>query len=212
MKDTHGMTGEPWWGFDLDGTLAEKTGAWKGIEYIGEPIKPMVELARELHYSGKKIKIFTARVAPHEITAMENSVPGFGLTGERIFGESFVWKCKDGKVGMDKSDFYKKFAHQYIQEWCYKHLFFVPEITCVKDQLMQELYDDRAVQLIENLGLIVGDVLFRKLKDFASTIAILCKYIDVKQVNMAKETADEIMSMEQKAKEVLTKWDYHDVL
>lgn len=212
MKDTHGMTGEPWWGFDLDGTLAEKTGAWKGIEHIGEPIKPMVELARELHYSGKKIKIFTARVAPHEITAMENSVPGFGLTGERIFGESFVWKCKDGKVGMDKSDFYKKFAHQYIQEWCYKHLFFVPEITCVKDQLMQELYDYRAVQLIENLGLIVGDVLFRKLKDFASTIAILCKYIDVKQVNMAKETADEIMSMEQKAKEVLTKWDYHDVL
>ena len=206
------MTGEPWWGFDLDGTLAEKTGAWKGIEHIGEPIKPMVELARELHYSGKKIKIFTARVAPHEITAMENSVPGFGLTGERIFGESFVWKCKDGKVGMDKSDFYKKFAHQYIQEWCYKHLFFVPEITCVKDQLMQELYDDRAVQLIENLGQIVGDVLFRKMKDFASTIAILCKYIDVKQVNMAKETADEIMSMEQKAKEVLTKWDYHDVL
>ena len=206
------MTGEPWWGFDLDGTLAEKTGAWKGIEHIGEPIKPMVELARELHYSGKKIKIFTARVAPHEITAMENSVPGFGLTGERIFGESFVWKCKDGKVGMDKSDFYKKFAHQYIQEWCYKHLLFVPEITCVKDQLMQELYDDRAVQLIENLGLIVGDVLFRKMKDFASTIAILCKYIDVKQVNMAKETADEIMSKEQKAKEVLTKWDYHDVL
>ena len=212
MKDTHGMTGEPWWGFDLDGTLAEKTGAWKGIEYIGEPIKPMVELARELHYSGKKIKIFTARVAPHEITAMENSVPGFGLTGERIFGESFVWKCKDGKVGMDKSDFYKKFAHQYIQEWCYKHLLFVPEITCVKDQLMQELYDDRAVQLIENLGLIVGDVLFRKMKDFASTIAILCKYIDVKQVNVAQETADEIMAMEKKAKEVLTKWDYHDVL
>ena len=23
MKDTHGMTGEPWWGFDLDGTLTD---------------------------------------------------------------------------------------------------------------------------------------------------------------------------------------------
>ena len=29
--DTHGVSGRPWYGFDLDGTLAKYNG-WKGIE------------------------------------------------------------------------------------------------------------------------------------------------------------------------------------
>ena len=48
--------------FDLDGTLAKYDG-WKGVEHIGEPIGPMVALAKKLHDKGVKIKIFTARVA-----------------------------------------------------------------------------------------------------------------------------------------------------
>lgn len=59
--DTHGEEGERWIGFDLDGTLAKYDG-WKGIEHIGDPIKPMVDLAKRLHDKGVKIKIFTARV------------------------------------------------------------------------------------------------------------------------------------------------------
>lgn len=65
MKDTHGMTGKPWIGFDLDGTLAEYDG-WHGIEHIGKPVKRMCDLARKLHGEGKTIKIFTARVAPRK--------------------------------------------------------------------------------------------------------------------------------------------------
>lgn len=60
--DTHGVKGEKWVGFDLDGTLAKYDG-WKGVEHIGEPIKPMVDLAKRLHEKGIKVKIFTARVA-----------------------------------------------------------------------------------------------------------------------------------------------------
>ena len=38
-NDTHGVEGKGWYGFDLDGTLAKYDG-WKGIDHIGEPVKP----------------------------------------------------------------------------------------------------------------------------------------------------------------------------
>ena len=61
--DTHGSNEEEWVGFDLDGTLAKYDG-WKGIDHIGEPVEPVVLMAKLLHWLGKKIKILTARVAP----------------------------------------------------------------------------------------------------------------------------------------------------
>ena len=64
-KDTHGVTGEKWIGFDLDGTLAEYNG-WNGISSIGKPIKPMCDLIKKLHDGGDIVKIVTARVAPKD--------------------------------------------------------------------------------------------------------------------------------------------------
>ena len=66
MNDTHGEQGKGWYGFDLDGTLAKYDG-WKGIDHIGEPVKPMVELIRRMHDEGKVVKIVTARVAPRKL-------------------------------------------------------------------------------------------------------------------------------------------------
>ena len=63
MNDTHGETGKGWYGFDLDGTLA-KYDKWEGIDHIGEPVKPMVDLIKRMHAEGKVVKILTARVAP----------------------------------------------------------------------------------------------------------------------------------------------------
>lgn len=63
--DTHGSNEEEWIGFDLDGTLAEYHG-WKGVDHIGKPVPRMVIIAKLLHRLGKKIKIFTARVAPRD--------------------------------------------------------------------------------------------------------------------------------------------------
>ena len=64
-KNTHGESGEGWYGFDLDGTLAIDDG-WKGIDHIGEPVPNMVRLARLLHDAGKIVKVFTARAAPRQ--------------------------------------------------------------------------------------------------------------------------------------------------
>lgn len=63
--DSFGKEGEKWVGFDLDGTLA-KYDKWRGIDHIGEPIRPMILAAKNLRDSGKKVKIFTARVADKE--------------------------------------------------------------------------------------------------------------------------------------------------
>lgn len=65
--DTHGKEGETWVGFDLDGTLALKVGKWKGIEHIGDVIKPVAEEMKRIRdKEGMKVKIFTARVADKE--------------------------------------------------------------------------------------------------------------------------------------------------
>lgn len=48
-------------GVDLDGTLADFTDGWQGIDHIGEPLWPMVERVIQWLDEGKKVKIFTAR-------------------------------------------------------------------------------------------------------------------------------------------------------
>jgi len=45
-------------------------------------------------------------------------------------------------------------AHRLIHIWCRKHLGFVLEVTCEKDFAMIELWDDRAVRVKINKGLI----------------------------------------------------------
>lgn len=54
-----------WIGVDLDGTLAHYDG-WKGVDHVGEPIKPMVDEVRQWLLQGKDVRIFTARVAEGE--------------------------------------------------------------------------------------------------------------------------------------------------
>jgi hypothetical protein len=53
----------PWYGFDLDGCLAyHKPGG--GVDTVGEPIAPMVQMAKTLLAAGKECRIVTARVSP----------------------------------------------------------------------------------------------------------------------------------------------------
>jgi hypothetical protein len=47
-------------------------------------------------------------------------------------------------------------AKKYVEEWCSKHLGFVPEVTYVKDASMVALFDDRAVSVEQNTGKILG--------------------------------------------------------
>lgn len=154
-KDTHGATGKEWIGFDLDGTLAKYDG-WKGIDNIGEPVKPMVDLIKKLHDEGKVVKILTARVAPR--------IRDDGTVGEDFVKMTFLEmnkflnypKTPDELVGHEGSVISAS-ARFFIRNWCQKHLGFVPEITHEKDQLMTDLYDDRVKQVVTNEGTLVED-------------------------------------------------------
>jgi hypothetical protein len=48
---------------DLDGTLAEYDGVWRGVEHIGKPVPRIVEKVKAALAKGYKVSIFTARVA-----------------------------------------------------------------------------------------------------------------------------------------------------
>ena len=89
-----------WIGFDLDGTLA-RYGQWEGIEVIGEPIEPIVELAKEYIKSGYAIRIVTARAEdPEAIPFIQDwcSLNGLGrppVTQKKDFG---MVKCYDDRA------------------------------------------------------------------------------------------------------------------
>lgn len=55
---------EGWIGVDLDGCLAHYDGVYRGENYIGAPIEPMVRQVRKWLAQGKEVRIFTAR-NPH---------------------------------------------------------------------------------------------------------------------------------------------------
>ena len=145
MNDTHGETGKGWYGFDLDGTLAKYDG-WKGIDSIGAPVAPMVKLIRQMHDEGKVVKIMTARVAPK---AKPETKPNPYRTGNWCIQEPDVqtWALEAEWTPLE-----------FIQEWCYRVLGFVPEIVYQKDHLMLELYDDRVKQVVPNEGWLVEDI------------------------------------------------------
>lgn len=147
MNDTHGETGKGWYGFDLDGTLAKYDG-WKGIDHIGEPVKPMVELIRRMHDEGKVVKIMTARVAPRPYEVGKE------------YGEQFVVNGDGVRV----------YAHTFVEEWCAVNLGFIPEIVYRKDHLMLELYDDRVKQVVPNEGWLVEDIAMSKRQRTETTI------------------------------------------
>ena len=54
-------TNHGWIGVDLDGTLAQY-GVWIGPEHIGDPVPLMVNRVKSWIASGRRVKIFTARV------------------------------------------------------------------------------------------------------------------------------------------------------
>lgn len=145
MNDTHGETGKGWYGFDLDGTLAKYDG-WKGIDHIGEPVKPMVELIKRMHDEGKVVKIMTARVAPKE---KPETKPNPYMTGNWCIEspDTQTWALKGEWTPLE-----------FIQDWCYRFLGFVPEVVYQKDHLMLELYDDRVKQVVPNEGRLVEDI------------------------------------------------------
>lgn len=175
MNDTHGEKGEGWYGFDLDGTLAKYDG-WKGIDHIGEPVKPMVELIKRMHDEGKVVKIMTARVAPRE--NLERRFNPYGGRPEYAGGEGSV----DAEHRALWAFYYLKewVARDFIADWCQHYLGFIPEIVHQKDHLMLELYDDRVKQVVPNEGWLVEDIAASKrvVRRIECVEYINCKWYD----------------------------------
>ncbi len=106
----------------------------------------MVVLIRRLRDEGKVVKIMTARVAPKD---EPETKPNPYRAGNWCieFPDIQTWALKDEWT-----------PREFIQEWCYRTLGFVPEVVYQKDHLMLELYDDRVKQVVPNEGRLVEDI------------------------------------------------------
>ena len=154
MNDTHGADGKPWTGFDLDGTLAVYD-EWEGIDHIGSPIKPMVDLIKKLHEQGERVKILTARVSPRanpEYKVREKCAPPDYVTTADFSCLSANAKTWVGNMYLCLDTWG---AREFVIDWCLRNLGFLPEITHEKDHLMVNLYDDRVTEVVPNQGITI---------------------------------------------------------
>src|SRR5580658_1874400 len=49
-----------------------------------------------------------------------------------------------------------------IEDWCLEHIGHILPVTCTKDYQMYELWDDRAVQVVPNMGITLEDIIKEK--------------------------------------------------
>lgn len=128
-----------WIGVDFDGTLAEY-GTWVDPMHCGKPIAPMVERVKRWLSEGRTVRIFTARIHPLDRCIMPDEV----VTAAPATGV-IVNRADEAKLSV-----------LAIRAWCLAHIGEVLPITNVKDYGMIELWDDRAVQVRANTGVVVG--------------------------------------------------------
>ena len=119
---------EPWEGVDFDGTLATYKGYSPDGANLGDPIMPMVGVVKSLLQQGKKVKIMTARVAPHKINF---HIPSGGP----------VWDVE--------------MHRKAIEDWCEQHIGQRLEVTHEKNFEMVRLWDDRAITVEKDAGTIL---------------------------------------------------------
>jgi hypothetical protein len=97
QKGTPLDDGKAWIGVDLDGTLA-RSGAWNGLETIGEPVPLMLTRVQRWLELGLRVKIFTARASrpeaiPHIRRWLEkNGLPAdLEITNQKDFSMLECW-------------------------------------------------------------------------------------------------------------------------
>jgi hypothetical protein len=137
-----------WIGIDLDGTLAHYESGDAANNEVGEPILPMLERVKMLMTSNE-VRIFTARAYPinrHILGSMAESALN-------DLEDTYMEACKKES---DRSRVRSAFRNvRAIRTWTRKHLGKQLTVTNLKDPLMKRLYDDRAVTVQQNTGMIL---------------------------------------------------------
>jgi hypothetical protein len=119
-----------WIGVDLDGTLSmDMPGEPFNPFKIGPPVPRMVEIVKEHLRDGYEVRIFTARACTKDHETI--------FDGSR---EEYSAKVTD-----------------VIRAWCFEHIGTTLEVTCEKDYEMRLFYDDRARQVVRNVGRVIGN-------------------------------------------------------
>lgn len=132
----------PWYRFDLDGTVAEYD-TWRGATHIGAPIPKMVERLKGMLAEGKECRIFTARVYPFLLIRPNDDLD----LALRV-------PLKDESRARESQD-----AVIAIQKYCQEHVGQALPITCVKDYGMIYFFDDRSKQVIKNTGVLLEELI-----------------------------------------------------
>ena len=137
-----------WLGCDLDGTLTEWDGVWRGPSYIGAPIARTVRRVKHWLNQGKDVRIFTARV---HMGLMPTSLPAFRK-----------WLQRRNEANESR---------QAISALCTRLFGQTLPITCEKDYQMALLLDDRAQQVVPNTGALVQEELRRAVQGLKTIAA-----------------------------------------
>lgn len=126
-SESGSLDNQEWIGVDLDGTLFTYD-TWTAWNVFGRPIWPMIDRVKKWVADGKRVKILTARVA--------GTVDHCFVTKERVTTAMMTQAIQDllEVVGLPRL-----------------------EVTCRKDHLMKELWDDRCVQVVPNTGRTIAE-------------------------------------------------------
>lgn len=63
-----------------------------------------------------------------------------------------IFTARVSHDGSNQRQFEAQQARHAIEQWCHHHFGRVLPVTCSKDYMMEELWDDRAVQVLKNTG------------------------------------------------------------
>lgn len=115
---------------DLDKTLARYNDRWLEGGAIGEPLQPMVDRIKGWRMNGHSVWIFTSRVCPVPVEAVDAGTP---------------------------EDLAKFVADQEarIKAWCQEHLGEELPVTSQKLPIFDEIWDDRARHVLPNTGCLI---------------------------------------------------------
>lgn len=124
----------------------------KDLGWIG------VDLDKTLaRYEGWKGADFVGEPIP----AMLKRVQGWLKEGREVR----IFTARVSHDGSQRRMLEASLAHAAIETWCLKHLGRVIPVTNVKDYRMQELWDDRAVQVVANTGIAMQEMLDSNARD-----------------------------------------------